>query len=29
MAETAIETCKYTADANMVGAVYNWLLLNK
>ena len=29
MPKTAIETCKYSADANLVGAVYNWLLLNK
>ncbi len=24
--ETKIEVCKYSSDANMVGAVYNWLL---
>ena len=29
MPETGIDICKYSADANMVGAVYNWLLLNK
>lgn len=29
MPKIVIETCRYNADANMVGAVYNWLLLNK
>lgn len=29
MPQTVIETCQYSADANLVGAVYNWLLLNK
>lgn len=29
MPETQIDICKYSADANMVGAVYNWKLLNQ
>lgn len=27
--QTEIEVCKYSADANMVGAVYNWILHNQ
>lgn len=29
MPHTKIEPCKYTSDANLVGAVYAWILLNK
>ena len=29
MPETVIDVCRYEADANLLGAVYNWLQMHQ